>query len=1110
MTAAYSAPSSSSTTTVAAIALTNLSGDGLDQIMGRMVGRASSFEERAFAARESAMAPSDDGLGPMRLEAWCQIVAGGDRDAFRQRLARDELDFETVRDLLGREPAEHESLPPWACLVRAVLALLASAPRSGASDMLLDPLDPLPFEDALVPFVEVAQGRLAAEAGRGYGLLTESARTALNRGLLRTLTSLAAPTLFTEFVRFRRRYRTGPLYPDGMRAGAGDRPLYQAFVTTLLQGGLVEILAEYAVLARLLGTTICLTVEAHAEMLARLDTDQPLLDELFGGEAGLGPVVDLQPDLSDPHGGRRNVVGLRFASGRRLVYKPQNIRMLAAYNQLLVWLNAAGAPLPFQVLRVIDRETHGWVEWIDHLPCADEQQVRRYYLRAGMLLAVVYALDGTDCHYDNLIASGEHPVLIDTEMLLHERGAPGTPFEGAAAYYLAVDQVEQSVLTSRLLPAWILAPGGRLAFDPSGLGGTAPQETPHVTWTWQSINTDRMAVTRQRIVLCPTKNVVLLRGEPVDPSVYVGEVIAGFRALCSLLIERRAALLASGRLEQIASGQVRLTFRSTAQYVALLDELLAPGNLRHGVERSIGLDVLAAGGLPPDDTFPRWPILKAEQKALEQADIPCFNRQADGSIVSGGGERWPSLTNSAGAANLDRLIARLEQLDDDECERQVSLIEGAFYARQASILLSASSQLPVVADRPAESAAVAYVGRSAEPGGPRSSADLVAHAVSIAERIGSAAIQAGDGSVAWIGPDCLPGAGRVQFQPLRESLESGACGIALFLAAAVAAGANSDFRTLALGAVQPLRLGLRDCPQAVADQLGIGGPTGLGGVVYALTQMSQSLDDPHLLDDARRAAALLTAERLSADRRPNRSADVAGAALGLARLHRLLGDQATHDLIELCGQRLLAEQPSPASGRTAPPTEGEGVRTACAPSIALALFRIHAVTHDAVILQAARTYLDQEVNWMTPPLRDGAPTWTDWTDARAIASAVALIQAVPWLDETATPNGFAGLLDHLARPGLGAQDGLRGGALGRAEALLAASMRLGRPDMEMRARVLAAEAIQRGAPRGALSRHAARSHAVLDPGFMHGGAGVGYTLLRLAQPDRFPSALLWE
>src|SRR5512135_1831358 len=115
-------------------------------------------------------------------------------------------------------------------------------------------------------------------------------------------------------------------------------------------------------------------------------------------------------------------------------------------------------------------------------------------------------------------------------------------------------------------------------------------------------------------------------------------------------------------------------------------------------------------------------------------------------------------------------------------------------------------------------------------------------------------------------------------------LYGGACGVAMFLAAVEKVTGGAGYRELALGAVQPLRQELRDYGNRTAKEMGIGGAAGLGSVVYSLTRLSQWLDEPTLLEDARRAAELITAERIAADQALDIVGGAAGAILGLLAL----------------------------------------------------------------------------------------------------------------------------------------------------------------------------------------------------------------------------------
>src|SRR5262249_1244719 len=143
-----------------------------------------------------------------------------------------------------------------------------------------------------------------------------------------------------------------------------------------------------------------------------------------GDGFALGRVTAIGASASDLHNRGRSVVALTFASGLKLIYKPKDVGLEAAYFDLLAWFNAQGPPLPFRVVSVLPGAGYGWVEFVEHVPCADPSEVARYYRRAGMLLALVYALAGNDCHYENIVSHGEQPVLVDLETILCPQAAP--------------------------------------------------------------------------------------------------------------------------------------------------------------------------------------------------------------------------------------------------------------------------------------------------------------------------------------------------------------------------------------------------------------------------------------------------------------------------------------------------------------------------------------------------------------------------------------------------------------------------------------------------------------------------------------------------------------
>ncbi|GAB3960528.1 hypothetical protein GCM10027614_82680 [Micromonospora vulcania] len=166
---------------------------------------------------------------------------------------------------------------------------------------------------------------------------------------------------------------------------------------------------------------------------------------------------------------------LTFTDGRKLVYKPRSLGVEVHFNQLVDWLNTNGLRHQLRPLRVLDRGEYGWVEHVAVAPCQDEEQVDRFFWRQGSYLALFYALCGSDMHLENVIASGEHPVLVDLEAIFQVR--PRVDVEEALPLVLgeAPRVVRDSVLRVGLLPERMITADESGVYDAevSGLAGVA-------------------------------------------------------------------------------------------------------------------------------------------------------------------------------------------------------------------------------------------------------------------------------------------------------------------------------------------------------------------------------------------------------------------------------------------------------------------------------------------------------------------------------------------------------------------------------------------------------------------------------------------------------------
>ncbi len=202
--------------------------------------------------------------------------------------------------------------------------------------------------------------------------------------------------------------------------------------------------------------------------------------------------------------------------------------------------------------------------------CASADEVRRFYERQGRYLALLHALEATDFHCENLIAAGEHPVLLDLEALFHPRPreSDARPARLAAGITLG-----DSVLRVGLLPQRVWENAESEGVDISGLGAPAEQLTPGPVPHIEAPGTDAMRLTRKRVPMPGSDNRPSLNSQEVNLLDYADAIAAGFSAMYRLLREHREELLApQGPLARFAEDETRVVLRATRRYAVLLGE----------------------------------------------------------------------------------------------------------------------------------------------------------------------------------------------------------------------------------------------------------------------------------------------------------------------------------------------------------------------------------------------------------------------------------------------------------------------------------------------------------------------------------------------------------
>ncbi len=346
----------------------------------------------------------------------------------------------------------------------------------------------------------------------------------------------------------------------------------------------LRILHEYPVLARQLIIRIDQWVRFVLEFLERLCADWDVIRHTFSAGKEPGVLEHLQTGAGDRHRMGRSVVISEFSSGLRLVYKPRSMAADIHFQELVKWFNQRGILPALRPFEILNRGTHGWVQFIAAESCDSEPALSRFYERQGAYLALLHVLAATDFHCENVIAAGEDPVLVDLEAIFH----PSLPGSQAEREDETERVIEGSVPRVGLLPLRVGVNAESEGVDFTGLGGAAGQMTPYRVPEWAKAGTDEMQLVRKTMTTSAARNRPSLNGSDVNPCDHVEAIVAGFARAYRLLLKCRDELLSSaGPLSWFADDEVRAVLRGTNTYGRLLDESFHPDVLRDALDRDL-------------------------------------------------------------------------------------------------------------------------------------------------------------------------------------------------------------------------------------------------------------------------------------------------------------------------------------------------------------------------------------------------------------------------------------------------------------------------------------------------------------------------------------------
>lgn len=1032
------------------------------------------------------------------INNWCQLVGG--KEILENYLHWYGLDLDSVRPFIKTAYFKTSSLPSWIetfkVLVQSSKNILIELQEK--KDLPIDSEHSLPFEDFYIGFILVARNKLNTRLPSNClsRVFTDEAYQALERSLLRQLVNLGTETLLLEFNKVKEKHSSQE--QEDVQTDE-NKHLYTSFVQNIQKDGGVDFFEYYPVLARLIATTIDLWVESTTEFIQRLQTDVSAIEHTFSSTKNIGLVKEIDTSLSNPHNGKRLVLALTFSSGIKIVYKPKDLSLDVAFNQLLNWCNQQNISLPFKLTKILERQGYGWVEYVSQEPCVEQTEVKNFYQRAGMLLSLLYILGAKKCHSENIIAHGEYPVLIDADILMQPSLANSDELD---------KWFKDSVVGIGFLPAWEGDIYTENSQDISALGNIHPHQINSAT-EWKFINTDKMHLARKSKIIPAGANVVTLDGKTIAPYDYQEDILTGFEAIYKLLIEQRETLLEHELLSKFKLSKSRFITRSQLTYAIEAKKSVNPQYLTNGFDYSLLIDILNLNHATKTRLNQKG-ILNTEAKSLHQQDVPYFSVACDSDSLEIEPDKF--IHNFFKTSSYQNLISRLQNLNSENLALQLKIIKLSLYTK------TIHRNTRNIAASP-EDDFTNYE--------PITSEQLIQEAIKIGDSLVNNLIHEGN-DCNWLSLEYMPTAHRYLLKPLDDSLFTGRIGVCLFLAALAKVTGEAKYKSTALKALTSLQHTLKQAEahtRFVEPGLGI---IGIGGIVYSLVKISNFLGEPELLTTAQDLTKLITSEVIAQDNKLDIIFGVAGAMPGLLSLYQETKDRSILDTAIICGNHLLSKQTDtyPRAWKTLAEARDKPMTgfSHGASGIALSLLRLYEATSNQAYLEAAKEGIKYEKtafdksqkrwhDFRLSPKANQLDIMYAWCNGSP-GIGLARLGSLPTIATQEIYDDIKIALDMTQKyelfNGSRSVDHLCCGSLGRAELFILASEKLNNQEWLTFARKNTALIVAKAKENKKYSLLPHLPNSILNPSFFKGSAGLGYQFLRLANPQLLPSVLILE
>lgn len=425
-----------------------------------------------------------------------------------------------------------------------------------------------------------------------------------------------------------------------------------------------DIIAFYTCYPELMRITVVRMryfLDNTKQMLIRVTEDLPSIQNCFNIQSS--ELNSISESQGDSHSRGKTVSTLTFSDGKKIVYKPK----INSENKLRDFFEFLNKELEadIYIVKKVTRNTYFYEEYIDNIEINNIEEVKKYYERYGKLIGIAFLFNVTDLHYENIIAHGEYPVIIDNETFFQQN----IPIEfGNSATVDAKYKYLDSIMVIGLVP--YLAMKDKSDSKDEGVNLSAlnfkEQSVPFKILKIKNTFTDEMRFEYQTHIMDTAKNTPIMNNEKISFISYEKYIVTGMKSILMKAKDSKKKILAyiNNNLQNLI---VRNVIRPTQRYADMLEFSYHPNCFSNAIEREKVLHNMWAY------PYKNKKVVHYEFSDLIDGDIPIFyNNISKTSLIASDGCLVEDFYQESA---LNRCLNKINDLCDEDISIQTVWLE---------------------------------------------------------------------------------------------------------------------------------------------------------------------------------------------------------------------------------------------------------------------------------------------------------------------------------------------------------------------------------------------------------------------------------------------------